>query len=123
MMPDTQSLKIPPIKILSLIFFTKMLDLVTTYFSMSRGFGYEANPVTAYFLNLGGFPLLICFSYTLITMVVVVLILSQWFVDKYNGSLFMRKLVRFSIFACIGLNVIVVINNLLVIYFGYIFTR
>jgi hypothetical protein len=118
---EIKSLKIQPFIIVSLLFFTKFLDLITTTVSISHGYGYEANPVTAYLLNLGGYPLVILVSFLIMSGVAGVLIFGQNYLERHNASLAYRKFCKVFIILAIEINMIVVANNALIIYYGTYF--
>lgn len=115
---EVKSYKIRPATIIFLLFFTKFLDLITTVISIGYGYGYEANPVTAYLLYLGGYPLLILISFLMMGGVAGVLIFAQSYLERNSASVRYRKVCRLFIIIAIGMNVFVVTNNVLIIYYG-----
>lgn len=97
---------------------TKGLDLFTTYVAISMGFGFEANPISATFIKLGGYGMLITVAMVITACASLGFIWSQKALEKRNAPVGYKIFARYFIYLCILVNFVVVLNNMYVIHIG-----
>jgi len=110
--------KIDPKFIVFSLFATKALDIFTTYIALTNGFGFEANPISAYFIETGGFPALIAVGMIITSFACVGYIWVQEYLESKNVNVNYKKFTRYFIYFIISVNYYVIINNMYVIYIG-----
>jgi hypothetical protein len=110
--------RIHPLYILFVLFATKALDIFTTYITLTRGYGYEANPISRYLLDIGGFNMIILVGIIVIGIACVGFIWAQEVFESHVVPMSYKKGVRYFIYLCMATNILVVINNCYVIYLG-----
>ena len=108
--------KVPTYRIFLMLIGSKILDLETTYIALKKGYGYEANPITAYFLNMGGFPLMVIASVLIMVGVSLLFVFAQNFFDNVKTTPNFTRFIKTFIYICFAINMIVVINNCIIIY-------
>jgi hypothetical protein len=112
-MSKTQG-KLQPVTVFTLLLGSKILDLGTTYFGIKSGYASEANPITAYFLGIGGFLSLAIVSLLVMSCVgIMILFMQKWFNREGIPTIFTIRIVTYGFFI---FNMIVVLNNCIIIY-------
>jgi hypothetical protein len=118
MSTTTESQAIDPKFIFFSLFTTKGLDLFTTYVALTMGFGFEANPISATFIKLGGYSMLIAVVMIATACACFSFVFSQKILEKRNVPMSYKIFVRYFIYLCILINFVVVLNNMYVIHIG-----
>ena len=110
--------KVDPKFIVFSLFATKAMDIFTTYIALSNGFGFEANPISAYFLKIGGYPMLIAVAVAVTTFACIGFLWVQEFLEDKNVHPHYKKFARYFIYLTIAINYAVILNNMYVIHIG-----
>lgn len=108
--------KLPYHTIFLLLLGSKILDLEVTYIGIKNGLAREANPISLYFMNVGGFPLLVVVSLLIMSATSVMIIYMQ---KKYDRDGFPTIFIlNMFTYGCFLFNMLIVLNNCITIYYG-----
>jgi len=109
---------INPTLLVLLFFFAKGFDLITTYYGITRGLGFESNRISISLLAYGGWSLLFMFNFVLVLLVSVLMIYYQKYLIEKNASQFTFIVFRLGVLLLLGIVMIAGINNLTIILVG-----
>jgi hypothetical protein len=112
---NTENSLVSPTTILTMFVSAKLLDLLTTYICITLNYGYEVNPVSAFFLNTGGWTMLSIFGLSAVILQGIFFCWYQKFLARRNNSITPLLLCRIGIFLSFFVTMIAVINNSIII--------
>ena len=109
---------INPTLLVLLFFFAKGFDLITTYYGITRGLGFETNYISLVLMRYGGWALLFICNLCLTLIISILMVYYQKYLMKKNASRFTFTVFKLGVLLLLGIVMIAGINNLTIILVG-----